>query len=196
MCNAGGNLVLSMFVCAFVLSEAVYPVSDARGLGLRFDGVGALSGGGGTSVYLRDYPDAQQSLLLDLLFKPGYGASLHILKVEIGGDSQSTEAVEPSHMHTETDLNMERGYEGWLLAQAKARNPAIKTCTCSATLASAPFLLVLPRDLARRVCRWPCVGVSELGWQRYGLALRRACPVNQVPRELGARYRQHLGRSE
>lgn len=34
-----------------------------------------------------------------------------MLKVEIGGDAQSTEATEPSHMHTRTDENYERGYE-------------------------------------------------------------------------------------
>ena len=116
------------FVVFAVSVGAVYTVTDTSGVGARFDGVGALSGGGGTSVFFRDYPEPQQSLLLDLLFKPGFGAALQIIKVEIGGDSQSTEAVEPSHQHSEDDLNMKRGYEGWLLAQAKARNPAIKTC--------------------------------------------------------------------
>ena len=123
------SLHLLGFLAAWVApAVAVYTVSDALGVGPQFDGIGALSGGGGTSVFLRDYPEPQQSLILDLLFKPAFGAALQIIKVEIGGDSQSTEAVEPSHMHTENDLNMERGYEGWLLAQAKARNPAIKTC--------------------------------------------------------------------
>ena len=67
-----------------------YAVTDEGGLGRRFDGIGALSGGGGTSIFLRDYPAAQQSLILDLLFKPSYGASLHMLKVDIGGDAQIT----------------------------------------------------------------------------------------------------------
>lgn len=105
----------------------VYYVTDSSGLGRRFDGIGALSGGGGTSIFLRDYPEPQRSLLLDLLFRPGYGASLHMLKVEIGGDAQSSMAVEASHMHTAEDFNMQRGYEGWLLSEAKARNPAILT---------------------------------------------------------------------
>ena len=33
----------------------------------------------------------QRSQILDYLFKPKFGASLHLLKVEIGGDGQSTE---------------------------------------------------------------------------------------------------------
>lgn len=50
-----------------------------------------------------------------------------VLKVEIGGDAQSTDGTEPSHMHTRDDLSCTRGYELWLLQQAKARNPAIRT---------------------------------------------------------------------
>lgn len=144
--------------------EASYLVSDAAGVGSRFDGVGALSGGGGTSAYLRDYPPDQQTLLLDLLFKPGYGAALHILKVEIGGDSQSTEAVEHSHMHTEDDLNMKRGYEGWLLAQAKARNPGIKTCKCVSQHRDRRILPIKLHCCPRHVSpRWTGMVVSKLG---------------------------------
>lgn len=54
-----------------------------------FDGIGALSAGA-SSRLLFDYPDPQRSDILDLLFKPDFGAALHILKVEIGGDAQST----------------------------------------------------------------------------------------------------------
>lgn len=94
--------------------------------GRIFDGVGGLSGGGGTSRLLYDYPAQQQSDILDYLFKPNYGASLHILKVEIGGDTNSTNGAEASHMRSRTDQNYNRGYEWWLMAQAKARNPNIK----------------------------------------------------------------------
>jgi hypothetical protein len=38
---------------------------------------------------------------------------------------------EPSHQHTRDDLSCTRGYEFWLLKQAKARNPAIKTYALS-----------------------------------------------------------------
>lgn len=94
--------------------------------GRIFDGVGGLSGGWGTSRLLYDYPAQQQSDILDYLFKPNYGASLHILKVEIGGDTNSTNGAEASHMRSRTDQNYNRGYEWWLMAQAKARNPNIK----------------------------------------------------------------------
>ena len=55
-----------------------------------FDGVGAISGGGGNSRLLVDYPEPQRGQILDYLFKPGYGAAMQILKVEIGGDTNST----------------------------------------------------------------------------------------------------------
>jgi len=94
--------------------------------GRVFDGVGAISGGGGNSRLLIDYPEPQRGQVLDYLFKPGYGASLQILKAEIGGDTNSTSGAEPSHQHTRSDLNCGRGYEWWLMEQARARNPAIK----------------------------------------------------------------------
>ena len=94
--------------------------------GRTFDGVGAISGGGGNSRLLVDYPEPQRSQLLDYLFKPGYGAAMQILKVEIGGDTNSTSGAEPSHKHTAADLDCNRGYEWWLMEQAKARNPNIK----------------------------------------------------------------------
>jgi galactosylceramidase len=62
---------------------------------------------------------------MDYLFLPGFGASLQILKVEIGGDVQSTDGTEPSHMHSVDDENYERGYEWVLMVEAKRRNPNI-----------------------------------------------------------------------
>jgi O-glycosyl hydrolase len=94
--------------------------------GRTFDGVGAISGGGGNSRLLRDYPAAQQSQILDYLFKPGYGADLQMLKLEIGGDANSTDGSEPSVEHTKGVVNCNAGYEFWLAEQAKARNPDIK----------------------------------------------------------------------
>ncbi|MEV7076221.1 ricin-type beta-trefoil lectin domain protein [Streptomyces sp. NPDC093990] len=94
--------------------------------GRTFDGVGAISGGGGNSRLLIDYPEPQRGQVLDYLFRPGYGASLQMLKAEIGGDTNSTSGAEPSHQHTRSDLNCDRGYEWWLMEQAKARNPSIK----------------------------------------------------------------------
>ena len=68
------------------------------------------------------------------LFKPNFGASLQILKVEIGGDSQSTDGTESSHMHDADDLDYTRGYEWWLMGEAKKRNPDIKLCESSPPL--------------------------------------------------------------
>lgn len=94
--------------------------------GRTFDGIGAISGGGGNSRLLINYPEPYRSQILDYLFKPNYGANLHILKVEVGGDTNSTDGSEPSFMHTPSDQNFTRGYEWWLMQQAKARNPNIK----------------------------------------------------------------------
>ncbi len=99
---------------------------NGTGTGRVFDGIGAISGGGGNSRLLIDYPEPYRGQILDYLFKPGYGASLQILKVEIGGDTNSTDGAESSHEHQRGDLNCDRGYEWWLMQQAKARNPNIK----------------------------------------------------------------------
>ena len=72
--------------------------------------------------------EPQRSQILDYLFKPGVGAAMQILKVEVGGDTNSTSGAGPSHQHTASDLNCNRGYEWWLMEQAKARNPAIRLC--------------------------------------------------------------------
>jgi hypothetical protein len=61
-----------------------------------FLGVGAVLGGGGNARYLEDYPDAQRQQILNYLFDPGYGASLQVLKLEIGGGTNSTDGSEPS----------------------------------------------------------------------------------------------------
>ncbi len=80
---------------------------------------------GASSRLLVDYPADRRSEILDYLFKPNYGASLQHLKVEIGGDTNSTDGSEPSHMHTRDDLNFGRGYEWWLMEEARKRNPKI-----------------------------------------------------------------------
>ena len=107
-------------------SAATSITVDGTGGGRVFDGIGAISGGGGNSRLLVDYPEPQRSQILDYLFKPGYGAALHILKVEIGGDTNSTDGAERSHQHTRGAINCNAGYEFWLMEQAKARNPSIK----------------------------------------------------------------------
>ena len=59
---------------------------------------------GATSRLLYDYPESKRSAILDYLYRPNFGASLTMCKVEIGGDGQSTDGAEASHMHTRHDL--------------------------------------------------------------------------------------------
>ncbi|XP_066484268.1 galactocerebrosidase [Tiliqua scincoides] len=117
--------VLALQLGAAVLAGACQ-LDDTVGLAAEFDGIGAISGGGATSRLLGNYPEPYRSQILDYLFKPNFGAALHILKVEIGGDAQTTDGTEPSHMHYEDDANFFRGYEWWLMKEAKKRNPNIK----------------------------------------------------------------------
>ena len=99
-------------------------VLDGNSKGRTFDGLGAVSAGA-SSRLLIDYPEPQRSQILDYLFKPGYGAALQHLKVEIGADVNSTDGSEPSHMRTPADRDPTRGYEWWLMTEAHRRNPDI-----------------------------------------------------------------------
>ena len=89
-----------------------YTVDDTAGLGMRWEGVGAISGGGATTKLLMDYDPKVASDILDFMFTPGFGLDLDILKVEMGGDTDSTEGAEPSHMHSGPgDEDYKRGCE-------------------------------------------------------------------------------------
>ena len=116
----------AVFLLTAALAAAQTVTIDAAGGGKLLDGVGAISGGGGNSRLLIDYPEPYRGQILDYLFKPHAGANVQILKVEIGADMDSTDGAESSHMHTSTDEDYNRGYEWWLMEQAKARNPLIK----------------------------------------------------------------------
>uniref|UniRef100_A0A674F5N1 Galactocerebrosidase n=1 Tax=Salmo trutta TaxID=8032 RepID=A0A674F5N1_SALTR len=118
-------VALCFSLCFDLCIAESYVLDDKVGLGRTFDGIGGLSGGGATSRLLVNYAEPYRSQILDYLFKPNFGASLHILKVEIGGDAQTTDGTEPSHMHYENDENFFRGYEWWLMREAKKRNPNI-----------------------------------------------------------------------
>ncbi|KAM8781541.1 galactocerebrosidase [Rhynchonycteris naso] len=124
--GSAGRAALPLLLCALLARGGAYVLDDSDGLGREFDGIGAVSGGGATSRLLVNYPEPYRSEILDYLFKPNFGASLHSLKVEIGGDGQTTDGTEPSHMHYELDENYFRGYEWWLMKEAKKRNPNIK----------------------------------------------------------------------
>lgn len=97
---------------------------DGKDSGRIFEGLGAVSAGA-SSRLLIDYPEPQRSQILDYLFKPGYGAALQHLKVEVGSDVNSTDGSEPSHMRSCNDHNYTRGYEWWLMSEARKRNPNI-----------------------------------------------------------------------
>jgi galactosylceramidase len=104
--------------------QQIQVVLDGHSKGRVFDGLGAVSAGA-SSRLLVDYPEPQRSQILDYLFKPGYGAALQHLKVEIGADVNSTDGSEPSHMRTASDHDSMRGYEWWLMLEAHKRNPNI-----------------------------------------------------------------------
>uniref|UniRef100_A0A671QGV4 Galactocerebrosidase n=1 Tax=Sinocyclocheilus anshuiensis TaxID=1608454 RepID=A0A671QGV4_9TELE len=124
--NMRTHSLLFIISCILGCSAEFYVIDDRVGLGREFDGIGGLSGGGATSRLLVNYEEPYRSQILDFLFKVFTCASLHILKVEIGGDAQTTDGTEPSHMHSKDEANFFRGYEWWLMREAKKRNPNIK----------------------------------------------------------------------
>lgn len=138
-------VVLGMSVTLGPAVKAGYTLAltlNGASLGETFNGIGALNQGGQERM-LYDYPEPQRSQLLDFLFSPSVnsstgqrqpaGAAFQTLKVELGGDGMSGEGSEPSHARTQQELSNAqqgqcnyRGYEWWLMQQAKARNPQIK----------------------------------------------------------------------
>src|SRR4051794_23102785 len=81
--------------------------------GRTFDGVGAISGGGGNSRLLFDYPDAQRTQILDYLFRPDYGASAQILKIEIGGGNKPPPGAPPGTQPPPRRREPNPGARGW-----------------------------------------------------------------------------------
>lgn len=122
---------LSLFAWGMLLSAAsslssqpVHVELNGQAGGRVFDGLGAVSAGA-SSRLLIDYPEPERSQILDYLFKPGYGAALQHLKVEIGADVNSTDGSEPSFLRNPSDHDSSRGYEWWLMLEAHKRNPDI-----------------------------------------------------------------------
>ena len=72
-------LTIFVLVGLFVLAAAAIRL-DPSAPGLPYDGHGALSAGA-SSRLLFDYEPAVRSDILDFLFKPNFGASLHTIKV-------------------------------------------------------------------------------------------------------------------
>src|ERR1700739_200937 len=119
-------ILLLFYLCTalFGRAEDKTVVLDGSSKGAVFEGIGALSAGA-SSRLLYDYKEPERSQILDYLFKPGYGAALQHLKVEIGADVNSTDGSEPSAMRTPIDHDATRGYEWWLMEEARKRNPRI-----------------------------------------------------------------------
>src|SRR5581483_3816343 len=59
-------------------------------------------------------------------FKPGYGASLQVLKLEIGGDGNSTDGSEASIEHARGRIDCDAGYELGIAQRAVAINPNLE----------------------------------------------------------------------
>ncbi len=103
---------------------------DGNSPGRVFEGIGAQSGGL-TSKLLMDYPEPQRGHLLDLMFKPNFGAAVHHYKIEIGGDIVCTCGSTPSFAHTREECEnpkkeyFDRGFESWIMTEAKKRRPDI-----------------------------------------------------------------------
>lgn len=92
--------------------------------GRAFEGIGGITSNG-MSKLLMDYPEEQKREIMDLLFKPKHGASLHHLKVEIGSDVNTSAGTEPSPMRSRDDFDITRGCGLPIAAMAKAINPAL-----------------------------------------------------------------------
>ena len=85
------SFLFNSLLCLATLACSVpsfYFIDDTRGPSRVFDGIGGLSGGGATSVLLPQYNEPYKSQILDFLFLPNFGASLQVLKVEIGSDAR------------------------------------------------------------------------------------------------------------
>lgn len=132
------RLLLSM-LAAFSISTQAFCADvlkiSAASCGKTFDGIGAVNGGGATSVLLKDYPSQQRDEILDMVFRPMFGASVSTMLAEIPGDGNSTQGSMPSHSHYRGDYNFQRGYMWWVMREAKLRNSAL---ALDATAWSAP----------------------------------------------------------
>lgn len=156
-------MLMSGYGCLSAQTQVVRIGSNSTGK--TFDGIGIVNGGGATSVLLKDYPEKQRSEIIDLVYRPKFGASVSTLLVEIPGDGNSTQGSMPSHGHYRGDCNFKRGYTWWVMSEAKRRNPKL---SLDATAWSAPAWVgkFWSQDMADYYVSWLC-GLREV----YGLEL-------------------------
>ena len=150
-------------VCLTAQNQTIRISGQSKGK--TFDGIGIVNGGGATAVLLKDYPEKQRSEIMDLVYKPKFGASVSTLLVEIPGDGNSTQGSMPSHSHYRGDCNFQRGYMWWVMSEAKRRNPKL---SLDATAWSAPAWVgnYWSQDMADYYVSW-LSGLREV----YGLEL-------------------------
>jgi galactosylceramidase len=125
--NSPYALLSFLIISAIAVNVKAQTISlSAKDKGRVFEGIGAVSAGASTRN-LVDYPEKQRSEVLDYLFKPRFGAGFQHLKVEIGSGENSTCGSEPSNVITQEELKnpIPRGYEFWLMAEARKRNPNV-----------------------------------------------------------------------
>ena len=121
-----GSTVTSVAAAATAALPSTSITVNGSGGDRVYDGVGAILGGGGNARYLMDYPEPERTQILDSLFKPGYGASLQLLKLEIGGGGNSSDGAEPSIEPVRGEIDCNAGYEFAIAKQAAAVNPYLK----------------------------------------------------------------------
>ena len=132
-------LRVPLFVSLFLAAASPVTTISAEQLikvngqspGRIFEGIGGESAGASTRL-LVDYPKKQRNEILNYLFKPDFGAALQNLKCELGGDMNSTDGTEPAYFRSRREYEhpkaryFARGYETWLMRQARKRNPNIR----------------------------------------------------------------------
>ncbi len=98
---------------------------DGQGPSRAFLGIGMVNSSG-SSKLLQDYPEARRREVLDLLFKPKFGAGLQLVKNEIGADNNSSSGTEPSHWRDPSETATARGVNFWIAREAGRRNPSMQ----------------------------------------------------------------------
>lgn len=118
-------LLITLFLCTArpeIMAKTLIRLDNAKTIN-TFDGLGALVSYG---KLLYDYPEKQRDEIMDYLFLPNYGASLQILKIELGYDGNNTAMSWPAYRREAGEKPVfDRGYGVWYMQEAKKRNPDI-----------------------------------------------------------------------